>query len=530
MVNSNIIYGAPGTGKTTKCTQIIKDCLDSGLTENDILYTTYRREAADDALSKIAREVGVKTSLLRKVVNTIHGKCFSLLCSNGLIQAEKRKNIIFNERKDILKFNLEYEYNLKPSGVTEDSISSGTADPFLRAYNHMRSIMTTPSEIYKSGLPVQYSISDFKRLCKDFEEWKKDNNKIEFSDMIDLVIKNELILNGKVQIYDEAQDMTPQMYTVAKVWSEGADRVFLAGDHLQTLYTYSGAEPKLFLDWGGNLEILPESKRLTKDIWAIAGDIIKKNTPYNAPQIKTRSETGNVKQINHTNLESYLLKCPHDAETFHLVRTNYLGGQVAEILSRCGVPFSGITRYSWTQSERNLYNAIQSIRIFRQLTKSEFCSLLDYYPARLTGAQSNPRDVADYKADIEARAGIPAMTKLNPNLIESIKTEDPLKLSNIKKGLTRLKIEGAFRRGLLRISANDVNMVKILTIHGSKGMQATNVFLHTGITRAIDQGMLTKKGRENEAFVWYVGVTRTYNNLVFVSYPGCQYQISGVWA
>ena len=117
------------------------------------------------------------------------------------------------------------------------------------------------------------------------------------------------------------------------------------------------------------------------------------------------------------------------------------------------------------------------------------------------------------------------MTKLNPNLIEWIKTEDPLKLSNIKKGLTRLKIEGAFRRGLLRISANDVSMVKILTIHWSKGMQATNVFLHTGITRAIDQGMLTKKGRENEAFVWYVGVTRTYNNLVFVSYPGCQYQI-----
>ncbi len=93
-----------------------------------------------------------------------------------------------------------------------------------------------------------------------------------------------------------------------------------------------------------------------------------------------------------------------------------------------------------------------------------------------------------------------------------------------------MKIEGALRRGLPEVTREDIEKVKVLTMHGAKGMQANTNFVHTGITGAVNRAMTTKKGKENEAYVWYVGVTRTINNLIFVTYNGNQYPIPGVRA
>lgn len=525
-----IIYGAPGTGKTHKCSRILKESLIKGIPEDEILYTTYRREATADALIKISAETGIKIGKLRRVVNTTHGICLSLLYANGFIQNTPGENNVFDERTDILKFNKEYGYNIKPAGATQDAISSGTSDPFLQTYSLMRATRTPLNDVYKLGIPIQYTVNDFKRICKDLETWKSDHNKIEFADMIDIVIKEELIPDSRIQIYDEAQDMTPQMYAVSKIWEEGADSVILAGDHLQTLYTYNGANPEYLIGWGGHIEVLPESRRLTGETWKIASSIIENNTPYRVPEIKTRSERGKILQINSSNLDNFLSCNPHKLDTFHLVRTNYIGGQVAEKLAYAGIPFSGIKQYSWTPSERTLFNAIRAIQTFRQLKKSEYCSILDRYPAKLTGAPRSSIELEGLKTKIEKGEHIPTMKNFDPSLIESIKTDNPLRFSNIKNKLTRVKIEGAMRRGLPEIKKDDIDKVKVLTIHGAKGMQANTNFLHLGITSAVNRAMTTQKGRENEAYVWYVGVTRTINNLIFVTYNGNQYPIPGVCA
>jgi DNA helicase II / ATP-dependent DNA helicase PcrA len=523
-----IIHGAPGTGKTYECSQILKKHLQNGISEKDILYTTYRREATADALLKISTDTGIKIGKLRGVVNTTHGICLSLLYSNGMINNTQGENNVFDERTDILKFNAEYGYSIKPNGATQDTISTGTADQFLQTYSLMRATMTPLNEVYKLGVPIQYTINEFKTAVRDLEKWKSANNKIEFADMIDIVIKEGLIPDSKIQIFDEAQDMTPQLYKVSKMWAEEAESVVVAGDPLQTLYTYNGASPKHFIDWGGKLEILPESRRLTGETWRIASRIIETNTPYKVPEIKTRTEKGKIMQINSANLEHLLSSNPPTSETFHLVRTNYMGGQIAEILTRAGIPFSGLKQYGWTPTERNLYNAIRAIQTFRQLKKSEYCAILDRYPARLTGAPGSLIEITGLKKRIENGEYIPSMKNFDPILIESIKTDTPLKLSNVKNKLSIMKIEGAIRRGLPAITKGDIDRVKVLTIHGAKGMQANTVFIHTGITSAVNRAMTTQIGKENEAYVWYVGVTRTINNLVFVTYNGNQYPIEGV--
>ena len=196
--NTDIIIGAPGTGKTYKCSQILREYLKNGTSENEILYTTFRREATTDALIKISADTGIKISKLRRVVNTTHGICLSLLYNNGLIKKNPGENNVFDERTDILKFNKDYGHNIKPGGATQDAISSGTSDPFLQTYSLMRSTMTPLNDVYKLGIPIQYTVNDFKRICRDLDQWKSDHNKIEFADMIDIVIKEGLIPDSKI--------------------------------------------------------------------------------------------------------------------------------------------------------------------------------------------------------------------------------------------------------------------------------------------------------------------------------------------
>ena len=91
--------------------------------------------------------------------------------------------------------------------------------------------------------------ADFKSFVKDLEEWKEKYNKIGYDDMIDLTIKEGLFPDCSIQIYDEAQDMTTQLHDVARMWSKEADTVILAGDPLQTLYPFWGADPAYFMKW-----------------------------------------------------------------------------------------------------------------------------------------------------------------------------------------------------------------------------------------------------------------------------------------
>jgi superfamily I DNA/RNA helicase len=100
----------------------------------------------------------------------------------------------------------------------------------------------------------------------------------------------------------------------------------------------------------------------------------------------------------------------------------------------------------------------------------------------------------------------------------------------VQNGNSWKKIDEAIDKRVLKITQDDLNKTKLLTIHGSKGLEADTVFLHTAIPGAVKKAMLTPKGTENEAYVWYVGITRAIKNLIFVTYTGQNFPIPGVCA
>jgi len=526
------IQGAPGTGKTYRTIQILKDAVNSGIPTENIMYTTYRKEATADAITQISAETGLPAGKLRKTVKTIHGMCLSLLLQNGFINFEGKTDPVFDDFFDIPKFNKEYGYDIKVSRSTQEAVFSGNMDPRLSAYTLMRS---TRTPLVKSdGIPMTGGLThaEFKRFVNDLGEWKEKHNKIGYDDMIDLTIKEGLCPDCSIQIYDEAQDMTTQLHDVARMWSNEADTVILAGDPLQTLYPFWGADPAYFMNWEGETEILPVSRRLPGTVWSVASDLIADRTPYETPEIQTRPDPGTVGQINRARLEQWISRNPnsHNSNVFHLVRTTYTGLGVAQMLARLGIPYSGISPYSWTPGERNLYNAIKDIQNFKPISSAEFCAIVDYYPATLTGAPRTPEELTEFKKGIMSGQKSPALSYLEQSLIEILKSSEPLRYSKITNKLTGLKIKGTQVRGIQKIEESDLQKTQLLTIHAAKGLEANTVFLHNGITRAIQLSMHTPKGIENEAYVWYVGITRARERLFFVTYNRDGYSIPGVCA
>ena len=67
--------------------------------------------------------------------------------------------------------------------------------------------------------------------------------------------------------------------------------------------------------------------------------------------------------------------------------------------------------------------------------------------------------------------------------------------------------------------------IKVSTIHGAKGGEATNVVLFLNQTTNTIKGSKKSLAKEEEEFrVWYVGITRTMENLFLIK---CKNKMKG---
>ncbi len=524
------INGAPGTGKTTQTISEFEKALYEGYKPEQILFTTYRRNAADDAKVRIRKATGVCLDDTRRI-NTTHGICLSLLAENGYLERPrvnhegKISESPIMQSRDYRRFGEECGYDIGEKKIIADDFFMSKTDPYLNFYGIYKSTRTPMSDMYIHCTDSEKSYAELKRFVKDYERWKSEKDKIDFSDMLEIVLRDGLFPGCPIQIYDECQDMTTQLYDVAKMWSTEADEVYLAGDPLQTLYPFWGADPRHFVEWAGETVVLPVSQRLTQNIWKVAEKIIEMWTPYHVPDITVTKTDGYIGSMDSGQLYSFMRNTPRNPnyKAFHLVRTAYTGYKVAKTLASLGIPFGGIEDYAWSDEHVQLYNTIKAIREYEFLTADDICCLLDWYPMVdpfLVGKNKSKKK----RAIREDKKSKNLRKKWLPNGLLDVIRKNPLG-GCIIKGLHRFKLEKAIEMDIPYIQPEDIEKMQVLTIHGAKGMEADSVFLHNEITRSVNLSMHTKKGRENEAYVWYVGVTRSRRNLFIVNYLGNNYPI-----
>jgi DNA helicase-2/ATP-dependent DNA helicase PcrA len=256
------IFGPPGTGKTTRLAkQSIPAAVDR-YGENGVMVTSFTRAAA---LEIAGRGINVA----KENVGTIHSLCYHAI-GQPKVFVEVVKQ--WNEEHPTLTLSASTSAGVDASGA-EDALNM-TGETGDNAYN-MHQVLRAKM------VPKEYWPANIQRFDTMWTDFKEQTNCCDFTDLIERAIKERPFPPGQARcmIVDEAQDNTPLMLSLCRRWAASMDWLCLVGDDDQTIYRFTGANPRAFLHPPIPDErkvILDQSYRVPVKVHEIAQNLIRR--------------------------------------------------------------------------------------------------------------------------------------------------------------------------------------------------------------------------------------------------------------
>lgn len=507
-------FGGPGCGKTSIIKDFYQKYMLDGYRADEITVLTFRKNAANDLIAATIPVAKMTEEALREHVGTIHSICYRLIGHPEIMApGDYRAFIELNNYGKYLKNPTVSKTNV------EESVYSGD---LFDLYSWLRNTCTALDQWKRYPGTKNLKLPDSKvtEFLTKYEEYKKQVGKIDFSDMLQIVIEDQIPIDTPILMVDEFQDFTAQMYKIFEMWVHSCNSVLVAADPNQSIYEFWGGCTDYYYRFEAVEVIRHETFRLTEQMKNFSHKILK-YAGMAAPETKARKADYNSIQTIR-----YDVQLPVYDEEFHLIRCNYQAHAISLSLANEGKVFSGLC--GWKNEEIDAANAIILIRQGKVISFDQMKAVLNMFPTKMLGITGSKTDFINtleksYTPQLQTGTGI-----LTENVLDIINSIDPTKGMVRDSVLFRAKINGVKNRDDL-ITFKDVKNRAVLTIHGAKGLEATAVFLHTAITPRI-QKVLTIPGKESraEARVWYVGATRAKQVLYLVTDAGKNYTLPGV--
>jgi DNA helicase-2/ATP-dependent DNA helicase PcrA len=315
-------------------------------------------------------------------------------------------------------------------------------------------------------------------IDKEIISYKDIYGLIDFNDMIQKFLDKGKTPEFDVIFVDEAQDLSLiQWSMIKKIEEDTKCDVWIAGDDDQAIFGWAGADVDSFINWEAEEIPLKYSKRVPSSIQKIALDVINRVQDNRLDkEYFPKDEPGNIFQI-------YKLS-DIDMSTgdwLILTRTKSLLKPIPTYLKKKGLFFES------TQGNSIGKSLYEDIQYWSQLQKK--IPLPDIQLQRIKERIKGPMNLSLKWYDAFNNVSQSQITYMKLLLLNN---EDPTKKARIK----------------------------VSTIHGAKGGEATNVVLLLNETANTIRG--AKKSiqkRDEEYRVWYVGITRTMKNLYLIRCP-----------
>jgi len=538
-----LLKSGPGCGKTTT---VVKDfilpALKLGIEPKSILSCSFTRAAAGELRDRVSKYSGIDTKHLYMTCSTLHAEALRLYRSTGAKIKVIGDDTEENEDGELVegpasRFNEEFFGGM-------DSDEKGIYKKALSLWEYSRNVcvfnyMGPEFSVLFANLKCNKSITEFQDAIKRYEEHKKNNGLIDFTDMLYYACKITPP-NRELVIVDEAQDCSSLQWKLLENWFTTAKRVMIVGDFDQTIHEWCGSDPKKMDDLikkNFTLLRLGKSYRVPKRVHALARKVILKNTDRIDMPYEPKFEDGFVAKTTIDTAIDELRKIYNAGkEAFVLARTRgILDENWIHALNSSGIPYINERGFS-PYNAPNLIKAAKSVMAIREdrhVMGGDLSKLIDKLPGR---------DVRFFKKGVTKKSVTGWLLSNVDTPISNVDLDnrgvlvDHIKAADLKELFTEMKFE--VRAEIL------ANLIKnygakildgktkiILTSgHGSKGREADLVIVDTTIPKACHMRVWRDANVANaERRVFYVAITRTKNTLLLYQKSKSDYlKLSGV--
>ena len=463
------VIGPPGTGKTRRLLNEVQKYVKKGVPLNRIGYFAFTRKAAGEARDRYLK---VETHLSKKDIKhfqTLHSLAFNNL---GL----KEENVMqeLNYKRIGEECGIQISYAAYETNSWNGIFSSNSE--YLNLINLARVRQTSPlNELDRNEHLGKIERFKLNAIAQEIDNYKKVNGLIDFTDMLDkFLVKGNVNNKFDVIFVDEAQDLSLiQWKMIEKIEEDNQCDVWVAGDDDQAIFGWAGADVDSFINWKAEEIPLQQSERVPSEIQVKALGIID------------RVQDNRLSKDYFPKKEAGEILMQFKLSAIDMTKGEWL------ILARTNPLLKPIPRY--LKSMGLFFETTQGNSIGKTLYED-----IDYWNKMRKGEKI---------PEVQEQRVLERMSKRD-NTQEWYDAFDQVAPS--KKDYLRSMLANGE-------DLNKTPRIKVSTIHGAKGGEATNVVLflnQTSNTMKAAKKSVTKQDEEYR--VWYVAVTRTIQKLYLI--------------
>ena len=464
------VVGPPGTGKTRRLLNEVHKYIEKGTPHDKIGYFAFTRKAAGEARDRFLAKNQDLTKKDVKYFQTLHSLAFNNL---GL----KEENVMQEGNYQAIgeTCGIQIKYASYETNNFNGIFSSSSE--YLSLINLARVRQVTAEQQFNRNEHLSW-ISKTKLIGieKEINNYKNAHNLIDFTDMIQQFLDKGDTPKFKVIFVDEAQDLSLIQWSMIKKIEEDTNcDVWIAGDDDQAIFGWAGADVDSFINWDAREILLDKSERVPQLIQRKALDVISRIYLNRLPKdYLPKNDLGNIYErfnINGIDMST--------GDWLILARTNSLLKTLPAYLKRKGFFFQ---THQGNSMGKSLYEDILN---WKKIQNDESVPEIQH--------QRIVENIKNKKIDI------------NLDWYEAFNN-----VSVSKRDYMRAMLDNG--EEILKEPR-----IKVSTIHGAKGGEAHNVVLYLNQTANTIKGAKKSQDKQDEEFrVWYVGITRTIENLFLI--------------
>ena len=560
------LFGGPGSGKTTALLDRVEERLAAGdIKIDDLLVVSYTRAAAAEVRDRLAERLDVSPRRLKGTVETMHAKAYDLLdLSRSDVVSESDKEAFCED------YGLEYEDEYG-GAARRTARSTALGNKIIATSQWLQRTQRDVADWY--DVPFQWDVEkvrlppdidpnamdgnkytptwpsnddrvDVPEAIRAWRAYKSDEDVIGFADMLERIKGKSLVPQVNFLVIDEFQDITTLQYAVYEEWRPHVDRVLLAGDDDQVVYSWQGADPNLLLDEAVDDDVvLPNSYRLPSSVLEIVNREVEHIDKRQAKDLNPRKEGGAVEAMASPSHLDVVRELRHtlrtdDGTIMVLFRARYQMYQFIDEFIDEGYPFRVMTdQRMWTDRLAQYVSAIEALNKGESIDGLQARRVADMLDDAAFGTNDR-EDLFNELDKLEDAAEEDDVTELTVEadliLEHAPFLPEPAAVGDMTRKVTSFQAK-SMAAYFTHDHDTDRDRIRVGTIHSAKGREADHVFVATDLTeKVVEQMAATVEDQtavpgveeftkttdpvptltDNERRVFYVGMSRARERLV----------------